>query len=321
MLARLAGSNSLVVRNITDINHPFTVTTVDYGGGLATFVGSDVLSAPGAHGLDVMPLSGDPKSTVVISCLGVWNYAWSPDAKFVTYVVETGFPGTLPWTLEWHLAGGGSDRLIGHAAPSCHCDGEHNLHFSFDVAFSPDGRYVSLVEDIPGGGDFQVRRVSDGSLVSEIGSSAYTPAPPEFTTLGVWDGRGLYFRDSKGIEAWRDGAVSSVLAGLGWTEAAASPAGGQIVFGQEDSRGLHHPSLLDTKTGAVKSLTTQAGVGYRYLAARYLWYAGERSCRPEDNCVFNSKLPTGKTYILDLVTGVESESRIAQVLDVWPHGA
>jgi hypothetical protein len=31
-------------------------------------------------------------------------------------------------------------------------------------------------------------------------------------------------------------------------------------------------------------------------------------------------LPTGKTYIYDLQTGTETESRITAVYDVWPHG-
>src|SRR5205823_4029821 len=53
VLAKLSGSDSLVVRDVTDINHPSTVTTVDLLPNRATFVGPDQLSAPGAEGLDV----------------------------------------------------------------------------------------------------------------------------------------------------------------------------------------------------------------------------------------------------------------------------
>ncbi len=319
-LAKLSGSNSLVVRDITDINHPSTATTVDLEANRAIFVGPSQLSAPSAQGLDLMPLSGNPKRTVVSWCGGIWQYAWSADGTLLTYVVESGFPQSgPPWTLDWHLVAGGADRLIGHGAPSCHCDGEHDLHYSFDLAFSPDGRYVSMVEDIPGGTDMQVRRL-DGTLVSEIGSNSFNPAPQDFTTVGVWDGAGLYFRDSKGVEVWRDGSVAPVLAGVAWTASAASPAGGQIVYALEGADGLHHPNLLNTKTGAVKTLSTHAGFGYRYLGPRYLWYAGERNCAAADICPFGGNVPTGTTYILDIETGIESESRITQVLDVWPHG-
>ena len=177
------------------------------------------------------------------------------------------------------------------------------MHYSFGLAFSPDGRYVSMVEDIPGGTDMQVRRL-DGSLVTEIGSQALDRAPKDFTTLGVWDGDGLYFRDSKGVEVWRNGSVTSVLAGVPWTASAASPAGGQIVFAVEGADHLHRPSLLDATTGRVSALATHPGVGFRYLGSRYLWYAGERRCVSTDNCVFaDSNVLTGTTYILDLVAG------------------
>jgi hypothetical protein len=322
-LVKLTGSESVVVRDVTDIDHPSTVTTVDLGANTpATFVGPDQLSAPAAGGLALMPLSGNPKRTVVGSCGGIWTYAWSADGSALTYVVEANFPAPgPPWYMDWHLVAGGADRVIGRAAGSCHCDGDRDVHFSFDVAFSPDGRYVSLVEDIPGGTDMQVRRL-DGTLVTEIGSNAPNPGSQEFTTLGVWDGNRLFFRDSKGVEAWRDGSVASVLIGTAWTASVASPAGGQIVFALEDADGLHHPSVLDTKTGTVRALSSHAGYGFAYLGPRYLWYAGERRCVVADRCPYvTGNLPTGKTYILDLVTGTESESRITQVLDVWPHGS
>jgi DNA-binding beta-propeller fold protein YncE len=185
------------------------------------------------------------------------------------------------------------------------------------VAFSPDGKYLSLVENFCGGVDFQVRRI-DGSLVSETNGTVGLPLAP---TMGVWSGSTLYFRDAKGVEAWRDGTVTPFLPGVAWITPKASPAGGKITYAARGKDGLGHVYVVDTGTGKVVSLPNAGRVEPVFLSPLYIWYAGEQLCSPPGSCMGPGTLPTGKTYIYDLQTGTETESRITAVYDVWPHGS
>ena len=84
-LVPLQGSTDFVVRDVSDINHPFTVSS--FGSQLnfsAQFVNAAELSNADGLGLVRMPFSGAPR-TVVAAC-GVGLFAWSPDGTAAAYL-------------------------------------------------------------------------------------------------------------------------------------------------------------------------------------------------------------------------------------------
>jgi hypothetical protein len=139
--------------------------------------------------------------------------------------------------------------------------------------------------------------------------------------MGVWNGATLYFRESQGVEAWMGGAVTPFLPGVPWLEPMSSQDGTQIVFASIGSDALSYVSVVNIATRQTHELSTQPRNSPIFLSPRYVWYRGERLCTTSDSCPFSKTMLTGKTYIFDLLTGIEAESVIADIADVWPHGA
>jgi hypothetical protein len=145
----------------------------------------------------------------------------------------------------------------------------------------------------------------------------------ESDQMSVWSGDALYFRDAAGVEMWRAGAQSLLLAGVAWIRPKASPAGGQIVYEIRDSAGVAHVVILDTRTGETREIAKSRSEP-AFLSSHLIWYRGERPCVSGDPPPCGSGITntdTGKTYIYDLQDGSESQSDITAVFDVWPHPA
>jgi hypothetical protein len=324
----LSGSDQVVVRDITDINHPSTTATLSLTivGGPSiveshqpAFVNANEVAFDD-NGLRRIPIAGSPKVQLPVVCPGPLRFAWSRDGQSLTYLagfVET-TQGSETLRLEWHLISGGSDRVIG-TAPGWRLGVDFGGWDVYDyrVAFSPDGSYVSLVENFVGAADFQVRRI-DGTLVTQIKSTGSWAVDP---TMSVWSGSTLYFRDAKGVEAWKDGTVTPFLPGVAWIRPTASPTGGQITYAVSGADGLPHVYLVDTGTRKVVQLTNTAAADPVFLSPQYIWYAGLQLCNPPGSCAYTGLHYTGKTYIYDLQVGTETQSRITAVFDVWPHGS
>lgn len=300
-----------MLRDITDINKPFTVSSlgnqVDYA---ARFVNAAELSdATGDQGLVRMPLSGSPK-TVVARC-GFIPFGWSPDGTSVAYMG----PSPDPQREELHLMSSGYDRVVdstplpafGFGCESRGCADNWDSR----LLYSPDAAYISFVKQMP----VPVFRIwtSNGKLVkSADGSTA---------TMSVWSGNALYWRDDKGVEVWRNGSQALLLPGVSWIRPHASPAGGQIVYETRDADySTAHVFLLDTATGKTSEIA-QSRSEPAFLTPRYIWYLGEHVCSPAGSCAVGPTGPTGVTYIYDLQSGAESQSIITDVWDVWPHPA
>jgi hypothetical protein len=183
----------------------------------------------------------------------------------------------------------------------------------FKLLYSPDGTLISLVTTGFSGSSFRLWS-SDGKL---LGSS---DAPG--STMSVWSGASLYFRDAKGVEVTSGGPAALFLPGTMWITPSASPDGVHIVFVARDSGGWGHTYVVDTTTRKVRELN-KARSGAVFLTSRYIWYVRERTCEPADGC--GAQPPwhpaSGKTYIYDLQDGTETESIITSVADVWPHSA
>src|SRR5437667_214430 len=132
-------------------------------------------------------------------------FAWSPDGRSVVYTTETATG------MDVHQLTAGVDRVLG-SAPSGGAGGCETIagcaianSLDFRLAYSQGGTYVSLVVSGFGPSTFRLWS-SDGKLLRSNDSQG--------TTMSVWSNGSLYFRDSGGVEVWRDGVVSTFLPGV-----------------------------------------------------------------------------------------------------------
>src|SRR5205814_3499678 len=91
-LVTLRGSGQLVVRDLTDIDHPWTVAipgsipaTGGFGESVAHFVSASQLSYPLDGGIMTTPLSGSPRTPVAGTADDASDPVWSPDGTAVVY--------------------------------------------------------------------------------------------------------------------------------------------------------------------------------------------------------------------------------------------
>jgi len=313
----LRGSYQYVVRDITDISQPTTVSTfADLGS--PQFVSATDVSGFGNNELDQVHLAGS-RSVVAKMCFAGFAFAWRSDGTAAAYVTDLQtYQGS-----ELHIVSGGQNR-VASSMPGLPVGGCEQWdcadRLDLRLLYSPNGAYISLVQSWSG----PVFRVwaSDGTLIKSIDSGLTDSRA--FPSMSVWSGTGLYFRDAQGVEVWRDGNQSLVLPLVAWIRPKASPAGGQIVYMERDAFGEARVSLLDTTTNKVREVARSRSEP-AFLTSRYIWYQGERPCVAGDLYPCNGggapTTPTGKTYIYDLQAGTETESIIAKVWDVWPHPA
>jgi hypothetical protein len=196
-----------------------------------------------------------------------------------------------------------------HGCPYRDCADQADIR----LLIAPNGAYVSFVQNYRG----PALHIwsPDGKQLKSIDT--------ENATMSVWSGNTLYFRDDSGVEIWRNGAQSLLLAGVAWIRPKASPAGGQIVYATRDGSGAAHVAVLDTFSGKTREIAKWRSEP-AFLSSHLIWYQEERPCVPADlpPCGGNVKtIETGTTYIYDLQDGTETESRITAVYDVWPHPA
>jgi hypothetical protein len=213
-----------------------------------------------------------------------------------------------------HLVVGGRDAVvdsmpalsIGVGCESRGCGDTWDI----SLLYSPSGAYISFVQQLP----VSVFRIwtSDGKRLMSLDGSP--------TTMPVWSGNALYWRDAKGVEIWRNGLQSLLLPGVTWVRPHASPGGGEIVYEtREPGYSAAHIFVLDTAKGTVREIARSRSEP-AFLTSRYVWFEGERPCPSAGSCVAPTEA-TGVTYIRDLQTGTEYQSIISTVWDVWPHPA
>jgi hypothetical protein len=296
-----------VVRDITDINHPTTVATLDVP---SRFVSASDVSYIDGDGNLVRLAYGNSAKVTVARCVLLFD--WSPDGTAVVYAVNTSSGMTVHHLIAGH------DQVLGSvpAIPAVGCETIASCYgadtWDVSLSYSPDGKYISLVDSVANKSTFRLW-TPDGKLVKS--SDANSPF------MSVWSGGSLYFRDAAGIEVWRGGSVSSFLPGVAWIRPKASPGGGQIIYDARDAQAWDHTYVADTASGAVRDLG-KTHSGPVFLTARYVWYQGQRPCVAADNCGTRvAGVENGKTYIFDLQDGTESASIITSVADVWPRAA
>jgi hypothetical protein len=308
-LVTLRGSNEVVVRDITDINHPTTVGTVTSP---SQFVTATDVSYVDPSGDLVRHTFASSSTTVVVKNIALpflapGMYDWSPDGTTVVYLTNTSSGMAL------HQVSGGENRTSGSvpALPTVFgCESQTCAdRMDMRLAYSRDGRFISWVQTL----NDPVLHLwaSDGTALNTVG-------PLE--AMSVWSGGSLSFRVAGGVNVWRDGVVTSFLPGVAWIRPKASPAGSQIVYSARDAQGWSHTYVVDTTTRNVREIK-KARTAPVFLTSRYIWYQSERSCLPTDPCSGSSVIAIGPAYIYDLQDGTETESTITSVADVWPHAA
>ncbi len=325
----------MVVRDITDIAHPKTIATygqvsplLGYGPALegsgGQFTSSNEISYLGGetdpyyalpNTLFRRSISGSPSPVVTRGDKAILLFSWSlhGSAAYLT---------TAELGLEMHVITSGRDQVIAKlpalAIGGCEvspCPGPlQNPADNWDLrlSYSPDGALISFV----GSG------INDYFGVWTSGGTKAAGTDLHGATMSVWSGSSLYFRDSKGVEVWRNGVTTTFLPGVAWIRPKASPDGGRIVYEARDAHGYSHVFVVDTASAQVVELGAQGRAEPAFLTGRYVWYEASAACAPGASC--QTEFPgiaTGKTYIYDLDTHTEASSAITSVIDVWPHAA
>lgn len=329
-LVTLRGSDQVVVRDITDIAHPATIGTVSSGqvavGAIERAIGfacSSVLAYLGgvdSSGLPTIvyttPLGGSPATAVVSGNQPLLAFGWRADGRALAYITRVDDSAL-------HIVQDGRDRAVGPAphgalvggCESAPCPPTTQIppsdNWDVRLAFSPDGAYISMVQNSLNS-NFRVW-ASEGRLITSLDQQS--------TTMSVWLGASLYFRDAKGVEVWRNGTVSTYLPGVAWIRPKASPDGSHIVYEARDVSGAARVFVLDIATKQVRDLGA-ARAEPAFLTSRYVWYETEPACVATGTCretIPGPATATGKTYVYDLVNGTETESTITAVFDLWPR--
>jgi len=320
-LVTLRGVQGIVVRDVTDIQHP--VTRCGFSGGAyfrfisSTRVSYIVTSSGdlGASGALYLVDLGSSTTSLVRSWTeggyASWVYGWSPDGQKLTYL-SSDTAG-----VKWHLLSAAGDKTLASLGTvpgrGVNLDNDDAM-----VGFSADGQYVAVEETFTaqkgattGPPPIQIVRLSDLKQVYMRSDG----------TMGAWAATGarFYFRTSAGVMVWDPtGKVQTVQASLQWIRPLASSDGSHVTFSSLNAQGNHVVGIIDTTGGSIAQASSEPRVNPGFLTATLIWYAGEVLCTTTTPCGFGGPALTGKTYVFD-IAGVENGSVDTAFYDSWPH--
>ncbi len=320
-LVTLRGVQGIVVRDVTDIQHP--VTRCGFSGGAyfrfisSTHVSYIVTSSGdlGASGALYLVDVGSSTTSLVRSWTeggyASWVYGWSPDGQKLTYLSSDAAG------VKWHILSAGGDKILASLGTvpgrGVNLDNDDAM-----VGFSADGQYVAVEETFTaqkgattGPPPIQIVRLSDLKQVYMRSDG----------TMGAWAATGarFYFRTSAGVMVWDPtGKVQTVQASLQWIRPLASSDGSHITFSSLNAQGNHVVGIIDTTGGSIAQASSEPRVNPGFLTATLIWYAGEVLCTTTTPCGFGGPALTGKTYVFD-IAGVENGSVDTALYDSWPH--
>jgi hypothetical protein len=319
VLLTLRGTTGIVVRDISDLSNPISRCVVHgTGANFLRFMDwshiSYIVTSPDGTGALYLADLLTRRSSLVRAWTDeaslYWVYAWSPDAKTLSYL-SSNTEG-----VTWHVLSAAGDVTLSRFGPipgrGINPDSDDAM-----TGFSADGQYVALEHTFSGSETatppFQIVRLSDHKLVYSRKDG----------TMATWAGAGarLYFRTVAGVESWDPKAgVQVVVPGLAWSHPWPSADGLRIVYTAADGTGNHHVGYLRLAdrplVGNVLSFQPRAGAAF--LNSTLVWYAEESPCS-QVSCGFGGPPLTGRAYLHDLVTGTERASIDTAVFDSWPH--
>lgn len=321
VLGRISGSTDTVIRDLTDPANVRTDCNIANAVQLrfisATKIAYTSLSgaAAGPTKLLVADLTTGGSTVVLTSpggTFGAGTFAFSADGNNLSYT-STDAAGAL----AWHLTRSGTDQVLATypAVPGRGVDPDND---DFFLGFSPDGRFVALVQTFTRGSTsdtmaLEVRSVSDGSVAFGVDDA----------TMATWLGTGstLLYRTRAGAAyKWPGMFPLQINPALKWIRPRPSPDGRYVVFSIRAAFDIASVYTLDLTTNSVRKVSPDGRDGPAFLSAALLWYFGERVCGPADQCGLGPAfVRTGTTYVNDVPGGNESESRLTEVFDIWPH--
>lgn len=318
-LVTLRGTTGVIVRDISDLSNPISRCVVHgTGANFIRFVDWSHISyiVTNANGDGALYLADllSRKSSLVRAWTDeasmYWVYAWSPDAKALSYVSSDSAGVT------WHVLSAAGDVTLSRFGPipgrGANPDSDDAM-----TGFSADGQYVALEHTFSPPDSttppFQVVRLSDHKLVYSRKDG----------TMATWAGSGsrLLFRTLAGVESWDPkSGVQVAVPGLAWIHPWPSPDGLRIVYNAPDGTGNHHAGYLRLTDQPLvgRELSLQPRTGAAFLNSTLVWYAAESICT-QVSCGIGGPPLTGRTYLRDLVTGTERVSIDTAVFDSWPH--
>ena len=322
-LVRLAGSDDIVVRDLSDLSKPQTLCRLSgadaQGEAAFVFVDATHVAWGDRETIRIADLVTGAQRLVPMAgsrLLYVNSFAFSPDGTRLTYLSQGPDPSSGP---EWHLVLDGSDRMLAHLAPiparGLSPFGDENF-----LGFSPSGKYVAVVATYPLAGTSpdsnqdQVRSLDGTLLMSANGGTMSTWARDDYlySRFGTDQPLLSWHPGQTGLEWSRTGAPSS------WIQPIATAAGDAVAY--ETLNGLQsHIYAWYGQVGdhPATRVTTRDASGARFLTPTLLWYSEVVPC--DQPCPYHVGRLSGRTFVLDTSSGAENPSVITRLFDTWPH--
>jgi hypothetical protein len=305
VIGTISGDPTIVLRDIQDPANAKTLCRFDAGATSPQFVSATQVAYE-RFGVQIVKADLTAGATSVIATfgggLGSGQYSVSPDGGSITYLDGN----------AWHLVTPSGNKVL-TTLPAVLGRGINQDEDDSFLSYSPDGRYIALVQTLHAGGTGQtapdqVRKASDGSLVYATSGM----------TMGVWASipSRLFFRDSAGsVHRWDPSTGLSTMIPLHWIRPKASPDGRWIAYTFRTASGLGGIGLYSVQANSATNTSPAGRSGVRFLTNDLVFYVGEGGC---GSCL-GGPTPTGVAYIYEIAGATEVVARLSGVLDAWPH--
>jgi WD40 repeat protein len=304
-----ANASSPKFVTLTDIGYAISNATPETPGTLAEI---QRMSLSDGQPVTVATLNGDAT-----------DVAWSPDGSNVAYIASSTAPDGANADQLWLKVGGAAPQAM--TPPIEYGGRDGSLSDQTIVSFSPDGKYLLMVDTFVAGAApsasnqavIQVYSVADGKLVwvppSALGPSLANKIDPSIT-MAAWAHLNdrLYYRDQAGVHTWDPAATVGTLArGLAWYSPSVSSDGRYVAYAVLVS-GKPHIEVRDLVAGAVRVLPGILGDPILLSDQEMI----------ESHFARNTQLgppytPTAN-FVLHLVTRTET-ALAATPIDTWPR--
>jgi WD40 repeat protein len=272
----------------------------------------------------------DLKPAVVADVPGdVMDFAWSPDGSSLAYLLYTSAPGigSGAGNQLWLKTGDAAPRALTPLIPLYGRGG--SISDQILVRFSRDGKYLLMVDtfvsgplpDSPEHASFQVRAMPAGNLVW-VPPTALMYGDKigwKFVTMAAWSRNSdrLYYRDLDGVHTWDPPrAVASMSPSLTWFSPSVSPDGRFIAYAV-NMTDQPHVEVRDLVTNDVRVIRGPRGAPF-FLANSQLFVA-EYAPSTQQGPGVQAYSQTGKAFVIDLRTIVETGVPMMNPIDSWPR--
>jgi len=323
-----------LVEDFTDPVHPVSVYTVAMALRNARFISATEIGYTTTNQPD-SPIDGattiwrmnlddmQPHSVATLQGDAI-ALAWNPDGSSIAFIAYT---GPLGENRLWLKSGSSEPRTITPLIPVS--GREYISTDQITVAFSPDGKFLLMVDTIVTGdgsdvsATFQIRQTSDGRLLwvppSARKANAYR------TSMAVWSHLSdrLYYADpdavggKTGIHVWEPFDKVSILAGVtGWTSPSLSPDDRFVAYEVDGTDGKPHITVRDLQSETVRLVTQVAGQPIMLSDSELL----ERHFVRQIDGAPGPPYIADRYFALNLTTNAETPMPAGfEPMDIWPH--